>query len=794
MVITPSTTIEELLNAHKICVRTYNVCRASAAKLYTVRDLIRFNKSNPSFITLKNCGRKSNAELLKIIALVDSEPEYVEYFDNLPNSLKQIFINEYELYIDNPNKISIFIDTFKALFPTFKYFLYAFYKSPVGIFQSNNLYKIKNNKDRYIFCKEILDVYSSILRQIEKYFSDLDLIVGDSQNSMLILRDSFIQLYSIDQIKYELPAIRITYLESEYANLVSAASARAKSLQENGLKTFFDLIPYLTYSIDEFSTHFGYKKKSSKDFYNQVLLPFLQSYNTALSKNTLDEDIRISLKFRNLGGDTIEFIKNFVSQYQYYPLFYILYFNLTTSDMREIQMYCMSFGLNNSQKSYSLSEVAYSFSLSRERVRQIISKFDVLKFCSIEKSEWLKYFEKAPAFITPESVFFSSISSRENCIISFEAFADVASRTGIYSYDENLNVICLKTISHSIISAYKILQELKLTKFSEDTVVNPKDIFNKTIYENEVIMNIIHKEVLPYLHIEVRKSSLFFPQNHIDVIKEVYDFLYDLGEPAHIEKIHAFLSNKYPDLQLTPLSLKFKLRNSPEIMSIGKTSMFKLSHWRNFFGGNIRDLLRKILNESNIPLHIDTITDIVTDSFDTNKKSIHSSLLGCNDFQTYSGGLFGLTGKIYPEEFVIVDLSKTRSTFDERFTEFQNFVTEYNRLPYASGIYEEESLKRWQVNVFKRILDVSDEQVESLENFINQNSHLPSNGIEVNFYLTCSEYLDFVNNNFELPTRSTNSSLYYWFLKHRIAYHEYQDNRKRFFQSLIDELADYGFV
>lgn len=237
------------------------------------------------------------------------------------------------------------------------------------------------------------------------------------------------------------------------------------------------------------------------------------------------------------------------------------------------------------------------------------------------------------------------------------------------------------------------------------------------------------------------------------------------------------------------------MRNHPDILPVGKTSTYMLRHWRTVFSGNIRDLMRDILSAHKEPLDLDFITDKVTDVFEsTNRKNIHSSLSSCDDFIPFANGLWGLRSKSYSDEFIEVDLSRSRNSFEERFEQYKQFVNDFSRHPYASGIEEEESLNRWQSNVKKRVLDVTDEQVNLLEEFIASTSHLPSNGREVKFYRNCQEYLDFVKENFELPNRNDSQTLYFWFHKNLPEYKNYDDNRTIFFKNLLNELSSYGYV
>jgi len=56
--------IDDLIKLNKISARTYKVC--SFYNLLTVRDIIRFNNTNDSFKKLRNCGERTEKELLAL--------------------------------------------------------------------------------------------------------------------------------------------------------------------------------------------------------------------------------------------------------------------------------------------------------------------------------------------------------------------------------------------------------------------------------------------------------------------------------------------------------------------------------------------------------------------------------------------------------------------------------------------------------------------------------------------------------------------------------------------------------
>ena len=296
------------------------------------------------------------------------------------------------------------------------------------------------------------------------------------------------------------------------------------------------------------------------------------------------------------------------------------------------------------------------------------------------------------------------------------------------------------------------------------------------------------------MHISVSNGSIFFNKNFVDIEKEAFDILYQKGEPMHIEELVSLIKGNNVHFELNDDTIRNKIRLSKKILPIGKTSMCKLIHWRNIFGGSIRDLLRKILNERETPVNLDELTSLVTDVFEnTNRNSINSNLLSSDVFVYFANGYFGLRSKTYPPQFIEADPSKQRLSFDERFQNFKEFVNTYLRIPYCSGADDEDSLYRWYNNVLNGNISTTDEQRRMLNDFVDSNKELPQNGTEVRFKKLCQEYLDYVKTNYELPGHKEGTTLYNWLKKTLPNYLSYDDNRTLYFTKLIEELKTYGF-
>src|SRR5690554_6457244 len=84
-------TLEEIYKNEEISVRSYNVCRYNG--LDTIGKLKEYYLKNHSFDNLRNCGRKSNEELIKICEKYEPLILSSTIEQNIPNPLEEIVSN-----------------------------------------------------------------------------------------------------------------------------------------------------------------------------------------------------------------------------------------------------------------------------------------------------------------------------------------------------------------------------------------------------------------------------------------------------------------------------------------------------------------------------------------------------------------------------------------------------------------------------------------------------------------------------------------------------------------------------
>jgi hypothetical protein len=134
-----------------------------------------------------------------------------------------------------------------------------------------------------------------------------------------------------------------------------------------------------------------------------------------------------------------------------------------------------------------------------------------------------------------------------------------------------------------------------------------------------------------------------------------------------------------------------------------------------------------------------------------------------------------------------------RYSVDVRFKAFMDFVTTYHRFPNSIGTDEEQMSARWLINYQRGNIEATDEQRMKISKFLRQYKDVPQNALEYKFKQTCDQVKVIVAKTFSLPNRTENLSEYNWLMKYRTKYHSLMDNRKQYFEDLLNYLADYGF-
>ena len=188
-------------------------------------------------------------------------------------------------------------------------------------------------------------------------------------------------------------------------------------------------------------------------------------------------------------------------------------------------------------------------------------------------------------------------------------------------------------------------------------------------------------------------ENILFKYNKIKQVYEYsYEALENLGKPSKVDAIFQKVIELNPDYMTDKNSIKASMRRYSGFVPIGKTSVFGLKKWEtqidDFKGGTIRDIAEEFLKGQAEPKHIDEIAEFVNNYRNTTSKNIYANLIKDDSkrFVFYTGLLIGLSAKKYSSEKYgkAIDQNKERKTWEERFSDLQKFAEENDRLPKSN--------------------------------------------------------------------------------------------------------------
>lgn len=814
-----------------LSVRALNCCKY--LDINNLNELEEYAKYNDLY-RIRNCGHKTVLELKDALLKYshnnmisdESTPLSNQYENNKHNTIisqdNSSNINAVLPIEINAHAVNIFdncvlasndevIDCFLHKYQDVNSLLTECFNNNRFFFEFDNTFSID-----IIFSSWNLSL--SILRHIELYISDnfINEIYEQSTcyfYSKLISLIEDIELHYIDnKISFlfsKLDAAAVLLAQSEYRRLKGCLSVRAQNVLSTNEIDYKEIIRFC-----DSSTNKSYKFRScgSKTIIDiketfSLYLQFL--YNLIGLK---PEQIRKSVllnDFPFLDEELVSDILEFYDKNGYYPFFRLVYYYFLNSQERHDIFYNKSNGIASPIMTYS--DLSQEYQISRERVRQIVSHYTINEIPNkiTQNLNHINYPFLYEDYNSLQNIFDLILESEFNsCEIPFSCDSLIA----ILSLCKDISL--LNCSNQTIILNSDVLKsfDLKsaLTDISKtisakttENVLLPLNIFisNYTLssYIDTSRVTLILKSILTdIMRVELDNNyNLIIRQNFINFENDFFNILEENGQPMSFEDLMFGLNVMYPNnKEFNKNSLKVILANSERISCIGKTSTYSLNKW-NVCNLTIRGLIFQILSENDSPLSLDEIVLKMGErGRHTNKKNIHSSILSDykNNFIRFEGGLYGIGTKHYENSYIeVAKSSYSRKSFEERVSDFLNFIDTYHHTPFCSSDENEVSLWRWYYNISLGEIEATPEQLHFLDYELSQRKDYIMTHSEFVFIEKCKDFKFFVSTEYELPSNKTEISLYNWFLKARQEYTNLSDKKKQNIDELTIFLSDYGF-
>ena len=796
MTIKFTTPIRELAKEGIISPRSHNTCIANG--IDNVRDLDHYYQPDKGFLGFRNCGTKTNSQLSDVLRMAHSgdTAECAESFvAALPSEVVSAISDAIAKILPASSDI-LESRHFHSLFTddTFIYLLYHEREKILARIKdvaSSDANRKTSAMEQYAIRKGILEVVTTAVDILSGNF---DTYVRRERSFLKKLRSALEVSLRTDYVAGYYAAIlsskKMRLAEKEYERLCSSASRIA----QNFIRKYYiepdDVWALLNLAEDEFFRRYPSSRKGGIVFV-QILADF-KKYIDYLTKTTDEEDDREELKsiFPFLSDKDAGQVAAFRDEHGYLPMLFITDRYFATTELRRHKIFARCFGLGgNSAK--RKTEVADELGVSRERVRQIISDTDFRHLPIADGKYWKRYGFERIEFVSYKSAWWRLNMVREGVPPVFTAIAGimVGFHGFIFKRMAGVDKFVVRPDRMESYAGYlKQMLDLRDRTHVEDKLLQLSELMTPGDYTDKVMRHTVLNELAGYLELETLGESIFFPHNSVDIATEVENMLRKQGNPLHIDEILDRMNLMFPDLGLTKDRLKFQMRSSDEIVPKGKTSMYCLQSWTHVFIGSIRDLVKQILCDSPEPVSMEDIMKVVAENFDTTRYNVYNSLLICSDFVLFDGGKFGLASKEYSSEYNPGTRLSTRKTFSERFEEYKAFVEKTGHHPYNSGVDEEESLKRWQVNVMKELIGVLPDEKESLMAYIRNTKDIPFTAIEHSFKTNCENYLSAYKTTGCAPEAHNEPDLVKWYRKQIKCYTTYKDRRRSYFEDMLEEI------
>ena len=851
------TTIKQLYEWGRISVRTYNSLHA--AGLETLGEVLDSIETPMDLLGLRNFGRKAYTEIESILngllrshaALSTQTKE--DRFAALGEKIVGIIADAYTTVTQGGTAVKAYLQAAYSQPSDMHELVMGDVEQMLTVVEEYT--REENLEIRHSF-KQFIEMVVGKMEYAQEAENDIYAEYKRKSMDLAVKMEDF----TYEQVaRYFLSPIASDYLEKIYQEKKEAMlSVRSKNFVNRFVPHFSDLIKYADEPLTNYRNICPGQNmmKTLRELF-QFNQKFRQDFDRISRLN--DDEIQTEFLKRDypfLTSCQRLFVFEFTKANGHAPLFFLLLQFLRLSENRSNKIYCLFNGIFDGQKR-TLNEIADAMSLSKERIRQIIDKKRVrgrTEKGRVEAQEMLNAIadamslskERIRQIIDKKSVrgrtekgrVSSGVEAQEIPLLNhadWDCYDDLFNLPFIYERtDEYVN---MKETEHLYVdfgvfaSLVELVADFRTEEIEGRTIlvnnkykdlnltycldvlgsmINAKYTADTYVAVDSILSNVPEsfrpqmKEIIKYVVAEIYKveitegDNLYLHQNFIDVSEELYEILAQKGEPMHVDDIFSAFKAKYPDYKYTePIQIKSALYKHKHIRAVGKTSCYALDSWEGVYFGSIRDLLVDLLNDSDVPLHIDVLYDGVSEYYPNTTKSSVAATMEDGDlhrFVEFEGDYFGLTSKEYSAEYVVAT-SVQRYRFDERFRMLKDFVSAYHRFPSYNGSEQEASLMRWLYNVTSGILTMTNEQKAQLDEALRayDEQGIPRSATEAEFLLKCQDVKDYIRQNYTLPSNSKAPELYAWLRRSRDNYDSYTDKRRGYMTDLLNYILSLGF-
>ena len=680
--------IREIYEQEWMTVRAFNVCIDNGIKFLS--QLLSVYKQSDSFVQFRNCGTKTEKELIEICKKYsfDEKPKATDN-ESGDLSLKEIYEREwmtvraFNVCVSNGIESLSQLLTVYRLSDSFVQFRNCGSKTEGELIEICKKYSNPNKYEE--ISRETIDVTIEIADRLSLFkknilyrylLNSFDNLAVRARNGLLSIVDGEI---TGQAILNNVVLKKIDFLDAK--NIGKTTLADLDSFKSGSIN-FIDKLS----KLDEALLNQEYLKLICESYYNES---------------------------GKLIGDNIDLFINEANKIKIFSLFNFLNQQrfLFKSNSTEVfnYAYSISFGMR-----MNMDTIANKMGITRERVRQI----------KIKLSSQIKDNTSFILSLRPEDLSNYGFSEETDMMIISESFANKLNETENVKYNYLFYSIIFGELfkrTHRTIGFDETIAKNKQTK--RNTIFRNSYIISLPIY-NSLNFDLLIQDVFDKLTDRITETYSIYFEGYLkdfitiherllfnriknvceQILYHEFDLVIDpdgflvftrntkklnheyieliLEEKKRLmtlEEIYEELSIRHPDLETTENSVRGSLNKEKEkFFYIGRTSTYGLKKWEyedeTLKGGTIRDIAEEFLKQFDEPKHIYDITKYVSKYRDTTEKNIISNfkLEGDNKrFILYEGGFVGLLNKYYSPEKLNFSMVKGFHFTTERLNKFK---------------------------------------------------------------------------------------------------------------------------
>jgi len=581
-------TIDEIYKKGNLSIRSYHVCKYN--DIETILDLKKYFIKYKSFVKFRNCGRKSDEELIKLC-----NSYYLDGVDLFDNEIQEkVLENPIKKIINGLTRVQREVINSFILVNTNSLSIRS--KNGISLHLNGNL-KIKNFAEQILISdnftvRKIKNVGAKCIPEIEIYISIIkDFLIEVSKSvdekHLISLKNNFLikLTFSITNIPSEI-------LESESIFLLTDFL-----LNQNAL-------------YDENQTIIV--KKALKIYQNQKELTL---------EDIADEIVLSRERVRQIRVICLDNLFN--------KLIFIQNFNDDLFQKYNIDIHSNQIEINSNV--VNIINTNNKTNLSREFITCILFAYLSDKFSLIGNIEDILI----PKYINERNT--RNTSNRYKWSNFYLIKKEIANELDFNALTADIDI----RIKDRIEESYSFNFKSYLSKF----------LINNNIGILDLIFPIAEKLVNDEfeIYLDLNENITFKRNTKKQVHEYALEALDELGNPSKINLILEKVLELNPNYATDEASLRAAMARRNGFVPIGRKSVFGLKKWEDeledFRGGTIKDVIIEFLQDKNEPTNISSVLKYL-DKFRENKnaKSVLTNLKvdPKKRFLIYNQGFIGL--------------------------------------------------------------------------------------------------------------------------------------------------------